>query len=230
MLGSHLQDFVTGLPESDGSDATMTVVDKFSKRPIYCPVHTTDDAEEIAHYFFDNVVRHHGVPGVIISDRDPKFTSRFWKSLAQVMGVQLNMTSSYRAQADGQTERQNLVLEDALRGMVSYHGDDWAAKLGTIEYAYATLVSASTGLSPFEFKYNKDCRLTNRFKDEPDKIIGKAKEHLFKAQAKQKKYYDQHRSNVLFKEGDLVMLDTRRIPLKPAAKEIDINRAKLAAR
>ncbi|KAE9330134.1 hypothetical protein PR003_g15390 [Phytophthora rubi] len=244
-------DFVTGLPESDGYDAIMTVVDKLSKRPIYCPVHTTDDAEEIAHYFFDNVVRHHGVPAVIISDRDPKFTSRFWKSLAQVMGVQLNMTTSYRAQADGQTERQNLVLEDALRCMVSYHGDDWAAKLGTIEYAHATLVSASTGLSPFEVGTGRKERnpfgtfptlsttvqvqqglseYANRFKDERDKIIGKAKEHLLKAQASQKKYYDQHRSNVQFREGDLVMLDTRRIPLKHAAKDIDAKRAKLAAR
>ncbi|GMF51890.1 unnamed protein product [Phytophthora fragariaefolia] len=70
----------------------------------------------------------------------------------------------------------------------------------------------------------------NRFKDERDKIIGKAKEHLVKAQASQTKYYDQQRSNVLFKEGYLVMLDTRHIPLKHAAKDIDVNRAKLAAR
>ncbi|KAE8882895.1 hypothetical protein PF003_g32883 [Phytophthora fragariae] len=167
------------------------------------------------------------------------------------MGVQLNMTTSYRAQADGQTERQNLVLEDALRCMVSYHGDDWAAKLGTIEYAHATLVSASTGLSPFEVGTGRKERnpfgtfptlsttvqvqqglseYANRFKDERDKIIGKAKEHLLKAQASQKKYYDQHRSNVQFREGDLVMLDTRRIPLKHAAKDIDVKRAKLAAR
>ncbi|GMF51891.1 unnamed protein product [Phytophthora fragariaefolia] len=96
-----------------------------------------EDVEQIANYFFDNVVRHHGVPAVIISDHDPKFTARFWKSLAQVIGVQLNMTTSYRAQADGQTERQNRVLEDVLRCMVSYHGDDWAVKLGTIEYAMA---------------------------------------------------------------------------------------------
>ncbi|KAJ8577003.1 hypothetical protein ON010_g2207 [Phytophthora cinnamomi] len=60
------------------------------------------------------------------------------------------MTTSYRAQADGQTERQNLILEDALRCMISYHGRDWSEHLGTIEYAHATLVSASTGLSPFE--------------------------------------------------------------------------------
>ncbi|KAG6574445.1 Retrotransposon nucleocapsid protein [Phytophthora cinnamomi] len=135
--------------------------------------------------------------------------------------------------------------------MVSYHGDDWAAKLGTIEYAHATLVSASTGLSPFEVDTGRQERnpfgtfptlsttvqvqqglseYANRFKDERDKIIGKAKEHLLKAQASQKKYYDQHRSNVQFKEGDLVMLDTRRIPLKHAAKDIDVKRAKLAAR
>lgn len=117
-------DFVTGLPESDGYDAIMTVVDKLSERSIYRAINTTDDAEKTAYHFFDRVVPHHGIPDVIISDRVPKFTSRFWTSFAKIVGVQLKMTTSYRAQADGQRERQNLILEDALRYMVSYHGND----------------------------------------------------------------------------------------------------------
>jgi hypothetical protein len=111
-------DFITGLPESDGYDSICTVVDKLSKRPKYIAVNTTDDAETVAHFFFDNVVRHHGLPATIISDRDPKFTSKFWKSLAKIMGIKLKMTTAYRAQADGQTERQNLILEDSLRCMI----------------------------------------------------------------------------------------------------------------
>ncbi|OWZ23813.1 LOW QUALITY PROTEIN: hypothetical protein PHMEG_0001223 [Phytophthora megakarya] len=108
-------DFVTGLPDSNSHDAIMTVVDKLSKRPKYCACNRTDDAKDVAHNFFDCVVRHHGVPSIIISDRYPKFISKFWSWLAKLMGVRLHMTTSYRAQADGQTERQNLILEDALR-------------------------------------------------------------------------------------------------------------------
>ena len=101
-------------------------------------------------HFFDCVVRHHGLPSIIISDRDSRFVSKFWSSLAKLMGIRLHMTTSYRAQADGQTERQNLILEDALRCMISYHGRDWSDYLGTIEYAHSNLVSASTVMSPFE--------------------------------------------------------------------------------
>ena len=114
-------DFITGLPVSSGFDAILTVVDKFSKRTKYAAVHAKDDACTTAKVIFDAVVRHHGLPEVIISDRDSKFTSMFWKSLMTTIGVRLSMTPAHRAQADGQTERQNLVVEDALRCMVSYH-------------------------------------------------------------------------------------------------------------
>jgi hypothetical protein len=132
-----------------------------------------------------------------------------------------------------------------------YHGADWASKLVTIEYAHATIESASTGLSPFEVDTGRKERnpfstfptlsttiqvqrgiseYANRLQDERQKIIDKTKEHLLKAQSSQKKNYDLRLSDASFKEGDLVMLDTRRIPLKHAAKDIDVKRAKLVAR
>jgi hypothetical protein len=132
-----------------------------------------------------------------------------------------------------------------------YHGADWASKLVTIEYAHATIESASTGLSPFEVDTGRKERnpfstfptlsttiqvqrgiseYANRLQDERQKIIDKTKEHLLKAQSSQKKNYDLRLSDASFKEGDLVMLDTRRIPLKHAAKDIDVKRAKFAAR
>ncbi|KAF1327685.1 putative retroelement, partial [Globisporangium splendens] len=245
-------DFITGLPESNGFDAIFTAVNKLSKRAKYAAVKTTHDAEKIAHAFFDNVVRHHGIPAVIISDRDPKFTSHFWRSLAKMMGIKLNMTTSHRAQADGQTERQNLILEDALRCMTSHHGRDWSEKLATIEYAHATLTSASTGLSPFEIDTGRKERhpvglsaasdtnkrkeatdiaeIAKNFHGDREKIIDKAKRQLKQAQESQKRYYDQKRSNVTFKTGDLVTLDTRRLLLQHAAQDMEVKRAKLAAR
>ena len=102
-------DFIAGLPVSEGYDAICVIVDKLSTRPIYAPTYTTADSKDTAKVFFDARVRHHGLPKVIISDREPKFTVNFWKSLMNRMGVKLSMTTAHRTQVDGQTERQNLV-------------------------------------------------------------------------------------------------------------------------
>ncbi|KAG2887218.1 hypothetical protein PC119_g19808 [Phytophthora cactorum] len=117
-------DFITHLPVSDGFDAIMVVDDKLSKRPVYIPTHTTATAEDTAKLFFNNVIRYYGIPSTIISDRDPKFTSKFWTALVNLMKVKTAMTTAHRAQADGQTERQNRTLEDSLRCCISYHGND----------------------------------------------------------------------------------------------------------
>ena len=85
----------------------MTVVDNLSKRARYIPTHTKVEATEVAQIFFDGILRHHGIPRATISDRDPRFTSKFWKSLMQLMGVKLSMTTAHRAHIDGQTERKN---------------------------------------------------------------------------------------------------------------------------
>ena len=114
-------DFITGLTISNGFDAIFTVVDKFPKRTKYAAVQVKDDAQKTAKIIFDIVVRHHGLPEVIISDRDSKFTSTFYKSLMTIIGVRLSMTTAHRAQADGQTERQNFFVENELICMVWYH-------------------------------------------------------------------------------------------------------------
>ncbi|KAF1321051.1 Retroelement pol polyprotein, partial [Globisporangium splendens] len=243
-------DFITGLPLSEGYDAILTVVDKLSKRAKYAPTHAKDGASDVAKVFFDTIVRHHGLPEVVISDRDSKFTSKFWTSLMKLMGIKLSMTTSHRPQADGQTERQNLVVEDALRCMISYQGTDWVQHLGMIEYAHATLISASTGFSPFEIDTGRKERnvweqtinskaeergiaeYAKIFAEERQKIVELARKNLVKAQETQKKYYDRKRRvhQVEFKAGDLVMLDTSRVSLKHAASETDMKRAKFAAR
>ncbi|KAF0714972.1 Aste57867_3621 [Aphanomyces stellatus] len=107
-------DWITGLPASKGYDAILVVVDKLSKRPKYIPTKSDVDAPQTAKEFFEHVVRHHGLPSTIISDRDPKFTSTFWRSLMDIMGIRQAMATAGRAQADGATERQNRTLEDAL--------------------------------------------------------------------------------------------------------------------
>ncbi|KAG2765958.1 hypothetical protein PC129_g12994 [Phytophthora cactorum] len=127
----------------------MVVVDKLSKRPVYIPTHTTATAEETAKLFYYQVIRYYGIPSTIISDRDPKFTFKFGSALVSMMKIKAAMTTAHRAQADGQTERQNRTLEDSLICSISYHGNDWNEHLPVIEYAHATLVSSSSKLSPF---------------------------------------------------------------------------------
>jgi len=224
-------DFITNLPESDGYDAIMTVVCKLSKRPAYIPTYTSATATDTANLFFLNIVRYYGLPRVIISDRDPKFTATFWQSLMKRMDIKLAMTTAHRAQADGQTERQNRTLEDSLRCLISYHGNDWNKYLPLIEYAHATLSNTSTQFSSFQIDTGRVPRnpmidvqdenpsasrteFVNRMLSERESIIKQAQDNLKKAQERQKLYYDKKRSNVTFEKGQLVLLSTEGLSLK----------------
>ena len=101
-------DFITGLPRTKkGNDSIMVVVDKLSKAVHFIPVQSTYKAVQIAHLFMQNIFRLHGFPKVIISDRDVKFTSTFWRTLFAELGTQLNFSTAYHPQTDGQTERVN---------------------------------------------------------------------------------------------------------------------------
>ncbi|KAH9125851.1 hypothetical protein AeMF1_003605 [Aphanomyces euteiches] len=199
-------DWITGLPVSNGKDAIMTCVDKASKRP--------------NQKFFDTVVRNHGLPAVIISDRDPKFTSQFWQELMKIMGVKHFMTTAGRAQGDGATERQNRTLEDALRCQVSYLGHDWSEHLGTIEKLRNPVFNDIETLNEY----------AKNFAERRKELVKMALENLEKAQARQKEYYDRRRADVNFKEGDFVMLATRNIPLKHTKVTSQSEKAKLVPR
>ena len=101
-------DFIVQLPKTKaGFDAIVVFVDIFSKMVHFAPTKTTASAPDTARLFFDHIVRLHGLPKSIISDRDAKFTSRFWKSLFQSLGTKLAMSTAFHPQTDGQTERAN---------------------------------------------------------------------------------------------------------------------------
>ena len=113
-------DFITGLPRVAGNfDSIFVVVDKLTKVAHLIPTRTTATATDIAQLFVREIVRLHGIPARIISDRDTKFTSKFWKAMFQSMGTVLNMSSAYHPETDGQTERVNQVIEDMLRAYCS---------------------------------------------------------------------------------------------------------------
>ncbi|GJP40371.1 hypothetical protein CLOM_g24641 [Closterium sp. NIES-68] len=109
-------DFVTGLPAGpNGNDAVLVVVDRLTKMSHFAPCRTTITAEETARLFISTVGRLHGIPAAIISDRDPKFTSKFWQDMWARYGTRLQFSSAYHPQTDGQTERTNQTMEQLIR-------------------------------------------------------------------------------------------------------------------
>jgi transposase InsO family protein len=127
---------ITQLPRSrHGYTAVATFVDKLSKMTHFAPTHTTVSAPDAARLFLAAVVRLHGWPTTLVSDRDPKFTSAFWTTLFKEWGTKLAMSTAYHPQTDGQSERANRTLEEMLRSYVSKNHDDWDVHLPTLEFA-----------------------------------------------------------------------------------------------
>ena len=109
-------DFIVKLPLTPrGHDAVMTVVDLLTKQVHFLPMKEASSAKDVADIFFSNIVRHHGLPKAIVSDRDRRFTSQFWQTLFRSCGTELRMSTAYHPQSDGQTERMNRTLEEALQ-------------------------------------------------------------------------------------------------------------------
>uniref|UniRef100_H3GCV8 Integrase catalytic domain-containing protein n=1 Tax=Phytophthora ramorum TaxID=164328 RepID=H3GCV8_PHYRM len=143
-------DFVFGLPaDAQGNTGVLVFVCRLSKMVQLAPVADSVTGEQTARLFLDGVFRYHGLPETIVSDRDPRFTSAFWKTLFQLLGTRLLMSTADHPQTDGQTERVNRVLEDTLRSVCAESPGTWSASLPMVEFALNNAVHASTGFSPF---------------------------------------------------------------------------------
>ena len=142
-------DPVTDLPESEGKTAIAVFVDRLSKMVHFAPCTKEISAEKYPQLFIDHVFKHHGLPEVIISDRDPRFTSRFWRELFQKLGTDLRFSTAFHPQTDGQSEVTIRVLENFLRPYVERSPHTWVQQLPLAEFAVNNTVSISTGFTPF---------------------------------------------------------------------------------
>lgn len=212
-------DFVEGLPRSNGVDTIFVVMDRLSKYGHFIGVKHPFYAQSIALVFVREVVRHHGFPSTIVSDRDRVFLSLFWKELFKSKGTTLHRSTAYHPQSDGQTEVVNKVMETFLRCFINGQPRSWAKWLPLLEFWYNTLFHVSINCSPFKVVYGREPSTLVRFEKgstavatseeqllERDIVLDDVKTNLLRAQQRMKKYADVGRREVEFQVGDQVYL------------------------
>ncbi|KAD4384880.1 hypothetical protein E3N88_25048 [Mikania micrantha] len=219
-MGTNFNEFYYKLPKtSSGYDTIWVIVDRLTKSAHFLSIKETDKMERLAKVYIKEVVSRHGVPISIISDRDSRFTSRFWQMLQGALGTRLDMNTTYHPQTDGQSERTIQTLEDMLRSCVIDFGNSWDTHLPLCEFSYNNSYHSSIKVAPFEALYGPKCRspicwievgesqLTSPelIQETSDKIF-KIKDRLQAACDRQKSYADVRRKPMEFQVGDKVML------------------------
>ncbi|KAH0730058.1 hypothetical protein KY289_001246 [Solanum tuberosum] len=152
-------DFVVGLPRTfRGVDSIWVIVDLLTKSAHFLPVHTTFSAERLARIYIREVVRLHGLPVSIISDRVSQFSSGFWRDFQEELGTRVHLSIAFHPQTDGQSEHTIKILEDMLWDCVMDFGGQWDQFLPLAEFAYNNSYHSSIQMALFEALYGRRCR------------------------------------------------------------------------
>ncbi|GJR48090.1 putative reverse transcriptase domain-containing protein [Tanacetum coccineum] len=153
-------DFITKLPKSSqGYDTIWVIVDRLTKSAIFVPMRETDPMEKLARMYLKEVVTRQGIHVLFIFDRDPRFASNFWRSLQKALGTNLDISTVYHPQTDGQSERTIQTLEDMLCACVIDFGNGWVKHLPLVEFSYNNSYHASIKAASFEALYGRKCCL-----------------------------------------------------------------------
>ena len=220
-------DYITQLPPTkQGNDAIMVFVDKLSKMTHFAACKTAISAEETATLFRKTVFKYHGIPAKIISDRDARFTGHFMRALCQDLGIRQALSTAFHPESDGQTERMNRVLEDALRNYVNPHQNDWDEYLDMVEFAINNSWQTSIEDTPFHMIYGQHPHTplsraisgkvpaAQRWMQSNADRTAHAIHCIKAAQDRQKAYADTKRRTVTYAPAELVWLSTKNIRFK----------------
>lgn len=222
-------DFVEGLPKSEGFDSILVVVDRLTKFAHFIPLRHPFSAAQVARAFWDNVVKLHGIPSTIVSDRGSVFTSALWRALMAAAGTKLQFSTAYHSQTDGQTERVNQCMEMYLRCAIHDTPRLWRRWLSAAEFWYNSSHHASLTCSPFKALFGREPNLGAMANwDHTDKPVtdleweqhtARLKDHLTMAQQRFKRKADRHRTEREFDVDESVLLK-----LQPYAQYTVANR------
>ncbi|KAJ0561741.1 putative nucleotidyltransferase, Ribonuclease H [Helianthus annuus] len=212
-------DFIVGLPRSGSADTILVVVDRLSKYAHFLCLSHPFTAKGVAAIFCKEVVRLHGFPRSIVSDRDVVFLSHFWQELFRLSNTKLQLSTSYYPQTDGQTEVLNRCLEAYLRCFANEQPKKWSSFLSWAEYSYNTGFHTSTGTTPFSVVYGRDppsllpyvvgetknADLEEQLVDR-DAMLRLLRSNLQKAQDRMRNQANLKRRELTFQPGDYVFL------------------------
>ena len=213
-------DFVTHFPRTQQRhDTVWVIVDRLTKSAHFLALRMTFALERFYRLYIREIVRLHGVPVSIVSNRDPRFTAHFWKSFQKAISTRLTMSTAFHPQTDGQSERTIQVLEDMLLACVLDHKGRWKEHLPLVEFAYNNSYQASIQMEPYEALYGRPCRSLlcwteveessitgpDLIKDTSEKV-SLILQHLLKAHSRQKSYTDVRRRPLEFEVRDHVFL------------------------
>ncbi|KAA3460467.1 DNA/RNA polymerases superfamily protein [Gossypium australe] len=200
-------------------DSVWVIVDRLTKSAHFIPLWVDYSLRRLAKLYVAEIVRLHGVPVSIISDRGPRFTSWFWKALHQALGTRLDFNTAFHPQSDGQSERVIQVLEDMLRGCVIDFRGSWEEYLPLAEFAYNNSYQASIRMTPYEALYGRKCRTPTCWTElkkrqvlglelvaESEEKVSVIRARLKEASDRQKSYADLKRKEIEFDVGDQVFL------------------------
>jgi hypothetical protein len=233
-------DFITELPPSKLAgvvyDAILVIVCRLTKMAHYVPARGDWDGVDLAQAWIREVIRLHGVPKRIISDRGPLMNAGYWKTFQHYLNSRRVLSSAYHPQTDGQTERQNQTLEQYLRCYCSLEQDDWAIWISVAEFAYNDSLHATIRTTPFQANYG----IAPRGADWPSMPLGQGesplglqvatkvlalqrecKKKILAANAYQEAYQNKSRLPIPFGVGDQVMVSNRHIKSTRPKRKLD---------
>ena len=225
-------DFIMDLPESEGFDSILVVVDRFSKEVEFIPCTKSVSALDTAKLYLRHVWKHHGLPTGIVLDRGPQFASQVMKDICKRLGIQPRLSTAYHPQTDRQTERINRDLQQYLRIFTSEKQNEWVSWLPLAQFSYNTKKQLSTEKSPFEVtrsyqpKMGFEQRTTKaqaaeELTKQMEETLEQTKENIEKAKARMKHQADRHRSQAPdYEIGNKVWLSTENLKLTRTSKKL----------